>query len=319
MSLARGAIAVAVVGLGFAALAQQFGDGDRKTPPGPASAGSTAAPPFSPQPQGSQAPRSQVDESALRYFASQGDTRRIDAEIARLRALYPDWTPPGDLSQPAAGAVVKDPEVDRLWTLYSEGRMAEVRAAITERQASDPQWKPPPELLTALDGAEARRRLINASDNGQWRTVLSIATESPNFLTCANVDVLWRVAEAFAKTDEPNRTRDVYAYVLTNCPNPAERLGTLQKALGLLPEQQVTEFLRLERRSGENPDDFGAIRDELARRRVERAWWSQRASPITRSCSAGTITIAKIPRRPSAGSRQRSTAMADRRRRKVTL
>jgi cellulose synthase operon protein C len=116
--------------------------------------------------------------------------------------------------------------------------MAEVRAAITERQTSDPQWKPPPELLTALDGAEARRRLINASDNGQWRTVLSIATESPNFLTCANVDVLWRVAEAFAKTDQPNRTRDVYAYVLTNCPDSAERLGTCKRPLAFCPNSR---------------------------------------------------------------------------------
>ena len=37
-----------------------------------------------------------VDESALRYFARKGDTARLQAEISRLRALYPDWTPPDD-------------------------------------------------------------------------------------------------------------------------------------------------------------------------------------------------------------------------------
>lgn len=37
-------------------------------------------------------PPLRVDESALRYFASKGDTARLEAEIARLRALYQNWT-----------------------------------------------------------------------------------------------------------------------------------------------------------------------------------------------------------------------------------
>jgi len=293
MSLARGAIAITVVGLGFAALAQQFGTENRQTPdatapspeaqaspapptPAPAAPPPTPATPPAGAPPGPRAgppagAQPQVDESALRYFASQGDTRRVDAEIARLRALYPTWTPPSDLSQLSAGpVVVRDPLLDRLWNLYTEGRLAEMRAAIAERQASDPQWKPPQDLMTSLETAEARRRLVNASDSGQWRTVLTVATEMPALLTCANVDILWRVAEAFAKTDQQNRTRDVYTYLLTNCTDPAERLGTLQKALSLLPEDQVADLLRFERRGPENPDDFGPVRDELARRRVER-------------------------------------------------
>ncbi len=37
-----------------------------------------------------------VDESALRYFASRGDTARLQVEISRLKALYPDWVPTKD-------------------------------------------------------------------------------------------------------------------------------------------------------------------------------------------------------------------------------
>ncbi|WP_052003365.1 tetratricopeptide repeat protein [Microvirga sp. BSC39] len=261
MRLVGSAITTAILILGFAAIAQQTGPG-AQPPAGP-------QPSESPPVNGSQP---QVDESALRYFASQGDTRRVNAEIARLRALYPNWTPPSDLSQLSAGGnAAPDPIIERLWNLYREDRIAEVRAAIAERQAADSNWKPPEELVTALETVEARRRLVNASDSGQWQTVLSVATESPGLLTCTNVDVLWRVAEAFARTDQPTRTRDVYTYLLMNCANPAERLATLQKALTLLPEQQVTDLLQFEGRTGETPDDFGSIRDELARRRVERA------------------------------------------------
>jgi tetratricopeptide (TPR) repeat protein len=261
MRLVGSAITIAVAILGFAAIAQQTGSGSNQPAESP-----TSTPPAN----GSQP---QVDESALRYFASQGDTRRVNAEIARLRALYPNWTPPSDLSQLSGGAAAAapDPLIERLWNLYREDRIAEVRAAIAERQSSDSNWRAPDELVTALETVEARRRLTNASDTGQWRTVLQVATEAPSLLTCVNVDVLWRVAEAFARTDQPNRTRDVYTYLLQNCANPGERLATLQKALTLLPEQQVTALLQFERKTGESPDDFTPIRDELARRRVERA------------------------------------------------
>ena len=261
MRLASSAITVAVLVLGFAAIAQQVGPNSGQ-PPAP-------APTSPPAPGGLP----QVDESALRYFASQGDTRRVNAEIARLRALYPNWNPPSDLSQLSSGGAQApvDPIIERLWNLYKEDKIAEVRAAIAERQSSDPNWKPPEELLTALESVEARRRLTNASDAGQWRTVLSVATETPALLTCTNVDVMWRVAEAFAKTDQISRARDVYTYLMSTCTNPGERLATLQKALALLPDTQVTDLLQYERKTGAETDNFDTIREELARRRVESA------------------------------------------------
>ena len=209
----------------------------------------------------------------MRYFASQGDTRRVNAEIARLRALYPNWTPPSDLSQLSGspGAPPPDPLIERLWNLYREDQIAEVRAAIAERQATDRNWKPPEELVTALETVEARRRLTNASDTGQWRTVLSVATETPGLLTCMNVDVLWRVAEAFARTDQPNRDAGCLHLYPDELRQSGRAPGDLAEGALVLPEPQVTDLLQFERKTGETPDDFGSIREELARRRVERA------------------------------------------------
>ncbi len=144
--------------------------------------------------------------------------------------------------------------------------MSEARAAIAARKTEDPRWEPPRELIAALDEAEARRRIANAADNGQWRTVLTTATDTPNLLTCANVDTLWRVAEAFMRTEQADRARDVYIYIVTKCADAGERLATVQKALDLLPEERIGELLKHEQ-SGE----FAPIRDELARRRVARA------------------------------------------------
>lgn len=75
----------------------------------------------------------QVDETALRYFARQGDTRRLNAEIARLKSLYPDWTPPQD---PLKAPPVADPQLDHMWQLYAQGQFSAVREAIAARQAA---------------------------------------------------------------------------------------------------------------------------------------------------------------------------------------
>src|SRR5690606_27882681 len=91
------------------------------------------------QSQPTQQPQ-EVDESALRYFARQGDRRRLEAEIARLRALYPNWTPPAD---PLAAPVNNDDQIEAVWQLYSEGRLPEAREAIAARQQREPNWQPP--------------------------------------------------------------------------------------------------------------------------------------------------------------------------------
>lgn len=212
--------------------------------------------PSSPQAQ-------RVDETALRYFAMQGDTRRYEAELARLRALYPEWKPPTDLTSPVPAG---DPELERIWRLFAEGKFGEARAAIGQRSSADPSWQAPADLIAQLDRAEAGQRLTNASNARQWEQVIRIGTETPALLTCANVDALWRVAEAFVQTGAPERARDAFAYVLTNCTNLAERVGTMQKALASLPEALVVPLLAQERQT-----EFSGIRDEIARRHVGKA------------------------------------------------
>ncbi len=228
----------------------------------------TAAEPEAPDPAPAPAtapvrtitPGPEVDESALRYFARTGDKRRLDAEIARLRALYPDWVPPAD---PSAPEIFVDPELDAFWQLFSEGKYAEVRSGIAERREREPDWVPPDALIELLDEADARIRLTNASNAKQWKTVIDTAAASPSLLTCAYVDVLWRVAEAFANTERMPRALDAYAYVLANCNDPAERLATMQKAIDVLPDSEIGALLVYER-----DGEFAAVMDTMLRRRV---------------------------------------------------
>ena len=206
-----------------------------------------------------------VDESALRYFAARGDTARLQAEISRLRTLYPNWTPPAD---PLASPPSSDPKLESLWQLYAQARYADVRKAIAEREAQEPAWQPPTDLLDRLKLAEARAGLTAASDTKEYGSVIRLATENPGLLTCSEVDVLWRLAEAFAATDKQARARDAYLYVLNNCSNDAERLATVQKAGEILPLEMTEDLLAKERSAPGGTPEFDSVRDDLARRLV---------------------------------------------------
>ena len=213
------------------------------------------------QAQPTNAPK--VDESALRYFASRGDKARLQAEISRLQTLYPNWMPPAD---PLAVPQNSDKQLEAMWQLYSEGRYAEVRKSIADRQTAETGWQPPADLLERLEVAEARTRLVNASDLKQYATVIDIGSKNASLLTCSDIDVLWRVAEAFIRTDRAKRGQDAYSYILKTCTNPQERLATVQKASALLPYQPMQDLLALEKPDGNGGKEFDSIRTDLARR-----------------------------------------------------
>ncbi|PTE10119.1 tetratricopeptide repeat protein [Mesorhizobium helmanticense] len=220
------------------------------------------------KPNGARAASPKVDETALRYFASKGDTKRLEAEIARLRALYPQWTPP---ENPLAVQEVGDLQLDQMWKLYSEGKLAEVRKAIADRQTAQAGWQPPADLLDRLAVAEAREQLVNASNLKQYEAVIRIGSTSSSLLTCGDVDVLWRVAEAFANTHREDRARDAYLYVLNNCKKPEERIATVQKALPLLSRPNLEQLLATEQKTADGKGEFSAIRGDIARQSLADA------------------------------------------------
>eukprot|EP00913_Durusdinium_trenchii_P026946 g25281.t1 len=207
----------------------------------------------------------QVDESALRYFAARGDRARLEAEISRLRTLYPNWTPPED---PLAVRNNGDPQLENMWQLYAQARYPDVRKAIADRQAGDPNWEPPADLLDRLRLAEARVQLAAASDAKNHDEVIRIAADNSSLLTCSEVDVLWRLAEAFAETGRKTRSRDAYLYILNNCDNPSERLATVQKASELLEPDMLEDLLSKERPGPTGVSEFEGLRNDLARRLV---------------------------------------------------
>lgn len=201
-----------------------------------------------------------IDESALRYFARQGDERRLQAEIARLSAIYPGWLPPEDPLGVDNGV---DENLQHMWDLYGQGDLAGAQAAIDARRAETPGWQPPQDLLDALATGSAAAEIRAASTVQNYASVIEVAANHPDILVCANVDLLWSLAEAFVDTGNEKRALDAYSFVLQNCDPGPDRLATMQKARTLLGPDDIDTLFKFERNA-----EFAPIRVDQARQSI---------------------------------------------------
>lgn len=233
-------------------------------------------------PGGAPAAADRIDETALRYYARIGDVARLEAEIARLKAIDPSWEPPRDLFAPQAA----QPAVDEtpIWTLLSAGKPADARAAIAEQRRAVPSWQPSEKLLTELDLAEAGQRLREASDAKRWQDVVDTAAAEPRLLTCARLDNLWRTADAYGELKQTDRAFDLYRTVVTTCPKAQERRDTLFKASRYLPAERVRELADLAATASPAAgEDYAIVRNALEELDVGRTLERLGAPGITPS------------------------------------
>jgi tetratricopeptide (TPR) repeat protein len=207
---------------------------------------------------------SNVDESALRFYASQNDSARVAMEIKRIKAMHPAWEPPSDLFN-----VTSDPAVEqKLWDLFGEGRYDEIRLAVENIRKADPTWRPSEKLVQEFDRSQVRAQLITASDAKDAAGVLAVAEANPGMLVCADVDALWRVAEALVQTSQEDRAQELYKYILTRCPDPGERLATVQKAMELLPVAAVKNLMATARYRTDGSKTYEVVQLDLLRRQI---------------------------------------------------
>ncbi|CAO3456406.1 hypothetical protein [Azospirillum largimobile] len=227
---------IAALGGGSGAWAQSHGGG-RALAPG-------VKVEVAPAPGSGSAPAAgKVDETALRYYARIGDGERLEAEIARLRALDPTWEPPKDLFAPQATT----PGVDEtpFWNLVSAGKVAEARAAIAEQRRNSPSWQPSDKLLQELDLAESAGRIRSASDTKRWQEVVDAAAANPEAVACNRLDNAWRLAEAHAELKQTDRAFETYKTIVTSCPKAKERRDTIFKASRYLSPDRLRELTAL--------------------------------------------------------------------------
>ncbi|WP_417710032.1 hypothetical protein [Roseibium aggregatum] len=205
-----------------------------------------------------------VDETALRYYAQNGEIGRVSAEIKRLKSLHPDWQPPENIYDQNRVEVNEQP----LWDLFATGRTQELYAKIREYIKLYPGYEPSDELRRQIINAEARKTLIQASELGNHQEVIQTAVKNTDLLTCQEIDMIWRTAKALNETGQELKALEAYRYILTNCANEDERKATVQKAAEILPRSAVEQLVSLGRTGLDGRSEFNEIYLDLLRGEV---------------------------------------------------
>jgi tetratricopeptide (TPR) repeat protein len=197
-----------------------------------------------------------VDERALRYYASQYDYARVDAEIARLKTLHPDWQPPRDLFGAPAP---QSSEVDTsgLWAAYDRGDYGAVRSEINALRRINPTWEPPQKLLDLMAAAEVRAALKDAVVKGDWGAAIEVGRRYPRQIapTPELIENLWLVAEAYHRSGDDKAAYALFGRVIEESDDAGLRLSTLQKALANRDDRRLAALLELERTRSRGADE----------------------------------------------------------------
>ena len=106
------------------------------------------------------------DSASWRAFQAERQRERsvavrpcaVDAEIARLKTLHPDWQPPRDLFGAPAPHGSED-DTSGLWAACDRGDHGAVRSEINALRRINRAWQPPQKLLDLIAAAEVRAAL----------------------------------------------------------------------------------------------------------------------------------------------------------------
>lgn len=186
------------------------------------------------EPAGPEGP----DLSGLYTFAEQGDDAGVAREIARIRLTHPDFDPP---RLPTPGAA--RPDEDAVWAMLAQGDVEAARHEIAVREARYGTYVPSPALERALVTHEARRAINASAAAGRWAEVMAAAARAPELMVCAEMQVLWHVAEAAARSGDAARASEIYRTILRECENLEERQATVYKASELLTADELEALI----------------------------------------------------------------------------
>ena len=217
-----------------------------------------------------------VDESALRYYATTGQSERTEAELRRLRALYPNWTPPENIYERSGGGV----DEEDLWDLFSSGKLEELRAAIDERRAAEPGWEPSADLRAKYRAKAFRIQIVALAKEERWGDIVRLMKTSGARLEGIDVDILWTIADAFQRARQNANALSVYKTILTNNGDAGLRMATIQKSMSYLRMDEVEQLLLLARKDASGKSEFAPIAIDVARGRISAFLHDERTQEV---------------------------------------
>jgi tetratricopeptide (TPR) repeat protein len=239
------------------------------------------------------------DLRALIYYLDHDDQRSVQAEMRRLRAQFPRWTPPGDVNQlRAMGAtVVASVDVAPIWARIERNDYAGARALIDEARARVPGWSPDAEMLRVLETNESQAAFDEAYARRDATAALAAARRTPALMRCDRINNAWRLAELYEIAGQNANAVSTYRGVLTSCSRISDVVPTLEKANAVASLEEITALFAVARQTAPgNADRLAQLEARLrAGRGGAAAPTAARATTPRQTAPAATSAPAPAP------------------------
>ncbi len=243
---------------------------------------------------------SEAELQALIFYIRQSDAASATAELRRLQAKFPGWTPPSDLgAQPVAQPSV---EIDVIFRQIAVGQLAEARTSIATTRAAYRGWVPPADMTTLLELAEGQAALDAALDAGRADEAILIASKTSALLRCDRVNNAWRIAKA--QEDQGAREAAVRTYLAITqaCVVYPELVATLEKSDTVTTDDELIALFNIVmKRFPDESVDLGDVQSRLLAGRV---------AGVTGTGSAAPENILRPRQRPRDDMTQRVASAA---------
>jgi cellulose synthase operon protein C len=202
------------------------------------------------------------DLQALNFYLQQKDQASADAELRRLRASFPGWSPPTDLRK--LSVTQPSSEIDSIYRQIAAGQLEEARSSIAATQVEYPAWTPPAEMMRLLETAEGQLMLDTALDAGNASEALQIASTTDGLLRCDRVNNAWRIAKAQEAQQATAAAVSTYTAVVLACTNFPDIVATLEKSDSVtsMPEMEAL-FAKAAERFPEQATDLADLKARM--------------------------------------------------------
>lgn len=242
------------------------------------------------------------DLRALVYYLEHDDQRSVQAEMRRLRAQFPGWTPPTDLNQLLAVVqpTTASADVAGIWARIERADYSGARALIDQTRASVPGWSPDAEMLRVLEMNESQQAFDAAVARRDHAAAIAAARRSPALMRCDRINNAWQLAEMYQAAGQTDSAVATYRGVLGSCTRINEVAPTLEKANDIASLEQLTTLFQTARSTA--PANARALDELEARLRAGRGV-SAPATATARPSVATTATPSALPS-PSAPAPQ---------------
>lgn len=185
----------------------------------------------------------QTDLKALIFYVQQGDDVRTQAELRRLRAAFPDWTPPADLNDLVTGAPTA--ETDAIWREIQQGDVAGATAAIAKVSAAYPVWTVPEDMQRLLKTTAAQNDFDAAVAAGDLSRTVQTARAAPEIIVCDRVNNPWSLADLQAGSGDTAAALRTYSGVLKACDDAHVLQATLEKANAIAGTEDMSDLFAI--------------------------------------------------------------------------